>query len=672
MSAKLETNIADIAAQIEHHDELYWKKNVIEISDADYDVLRARLKSLAPDHPVLLRTGEEIKKNEETVRHAVPMLSIEKSLVPGEIETWAKDDGAFTGTGIEDGLVAAYKVDGSSCSLVYENGNLIQAATRGDGKVGNLITRNVLQIAGLPHQLSHAGESGRVEIRGEIYMSRASFANAVAHFERLLAEGKAKEDERPPNARNYCAGSLMQKDPRDVAQRGLSFMAHGCVGAIPGADGISEAGNFRALKTLGFETPFYKHVTDVSQIALVEAEIDAQRDALPYDTDGVVFTINKLALHVELGATSHHPRYKIAFKYGREQGETTVAGFEWETSRSGRVCPTMIVEPIHLGGATVSRCTAHNAKRVKESNIAVGDRVLLEREVIPHFVKKVSGVESNAGTLPTVCPSCGTELSWDETETNLVCPNLGGCKSQLQDFLEYYVARKAANIDGVGEEWIKKMLDAGLVTTPADYFTVTEEQLLALRQSTKTKRKEDKKTIERTIVENIAKAREQSLEMFLVCLGIKGLGTSVSAKLANHFGTLDKVIASTPDDLMKIEGIAETMAAGIVNGLKNRAALIAALKERIVIKEVVKVEGHLSGKSFCLTGHIEFEFDGTKYDARPDIEALIVSKGGTIKSVSKKLNYLVAGDEAGSKLEKAQNAGVSILDAAGLVAMLKG
>ena len=680
-----ENEIAELAAQIEHHDALYWKKNVIEISDVEYDKLRARLKALAPDHPILQKTGEELKKNEETVQHAVPMLSIEKTLVVAEVEKWATDAGSFSGRANSDGLVACYKVDGSSCSLIYEDGVLIQAATRGNGRVGNLMTRNALQVVGIPHVIKESGlgvppkqrsggetppplSTARFEIRGEIYMSRASFDNAVAEFERLLAEGKAKEDERPPNARNYCAGTLMQKDPREVARRGLSFMGHGCVGKIPGADGVSEMSNFKALAALGFETPFYKHVTEASEIAAVTTEIDAQRDTLPYDTDGVVFTINKLTLHAELGATGHHPRYRLAFKYQREQGETIVTGFEWETSRSGRVCPTMMVEPIHLGGATVTRCTAHNAKLVKESGVAKGDRVLLEREVIPHFIKKVSGAEHNDGTLPAKCPSCGAELAWDESETNLMCPNLGGCKSQLHDYLLHYTSRKAANIDGLGEVLIAKMLDAGLLKSPADFFTLTEATLLEHRKALEPMGER----LAQKIVENIAKSREQGMDIFLVTLGIRGLGSSVSAKLANHFGMLEKIQAATADELMKIEGIAETLAAGIVKGLQSRTTLIAELKKHIVLKEVKKVEGHLSGKSFCLTGHVEFDFDGTHYDARPEIEALIVSKGGAIKAVSKKLDYLVAGEGGGSKQEKAEKAGVRILDAAELVEMLKG
>ena len=674
MSDSNEKEIDSLAEQIKHHDQLYWKKNRVEISDAAYDGLRARLKKLAPEHPVLQETGEELKKNEETVRHLVPMLSIEKSLVPGEVEKWAEGCGAFAGTSENDGLVATYKVDGSSCSLVYENGNLVQAATRGSGDVGQLITRNVLQITEIPHQLTapkgnksiDLSQSGRVEIRGEIYMSRASFENAVENFERLLAEGKVKEDERPPNARNYCAGSLLQKDPKEVAKRGLSFMAHGHVGKIPGSTGLSEVSQLEAIKALGFATPFYKHVTEVTQIAVVEAEIDALREGLPYDTDGVVFTINSLRLHDELGSTSHHPRYKIAYKFGREQGETTVVGLQWETSRSGRVCPTMIVEPVHLGGATVRMCTVHNAKRVLETNVAIGDRVLLEREVIPYFVKKISGTESNKDLLPKTCSSCGAELVWDDTETNLMCPNLGGCKSQIHDFLVHYTTRKAANIDGIGETLIAKMLNAGLLKSPADYYTLTEAILLEHKKALEPMGK----TLAKKIVENIAKVREQGVDTFLVTLGIKGLGSSASAKLAGHFGTLDKILAATPDDLMKIDGIAETMANTIVKGLQTRATLIADLLKYITLKEIVKVEGHLTGKSFCLTGHVEFDFDGKHYESRPEIEGLIVSKGGAIKAVSKKLDYLVAGEGGGSKSEKAQKAGVKIIDGAELVKVL--
>lgn len=662
--------IEELARAIAYHDDLYWKQNRIEISDAAYDQLRKELEELDPNHPILHAVAEELRKNELTVRHEHPMLSIEKKFTNEEVVTWAGDAGAFSGISAEDGLVASYKVDGSSCSLLYENGVLIQAATRGNGREGNLITRNALQVEGIPHQLkgSPGFLKGRFEVRGEIYMSRASFDKAIEHFERLLAQGEAKEDERPPNARNYCSGSLMLKDPREVAKRGLSFMAHGSYGRVPGSDGKSEQSNFKALEALHFETPFFRHIATPTQIADCTAAVDAARDGLPYDTDGVVFVINRLALHDELGSTSHHPRYKVAFKFQREQGETTVKDIIWNTSRSGRVCPTLFVEPIHLGGATVELCTAHNAKRVMETNVAPGDKVLLEREVIPYFVKKISGVADNSGVLPKTCNSCGATLVWDETETNLMCPNLGGCKSQLQDFLENYVGRHSANLDGIGEVLIAKMLDAGLLKSPADFYTLTEEKLLAHKQQLEPM---GKRLAEKTVA-SINTARTQTLDTFLVSLGIKGLGPSVAAKLAQHFGTIDKIQTATREQLLAIDGIAETMADTIMKGVKDRAQLIADLRPHLTIKEIKKQEGHLSGKSFCLTGHIEFDFDGKHYDARPEIEKLIESKGGAIKAVTKKLDYLVAGEGGGGKREKAEKAGVKIVDAVALVGMLKG
>ena len=304
--------IADLAALIRHHDELYWERNVIEISDAEYDQLRARLrKSLIPNHQLLLETGEKLRKNEATVVHSQPMLSIEKCFTAGEVEAWATEAGAFAGESAEDGLIACYKVDGSSCNLVYEKGVLASAATRGNGREGQLITRNAQKVSGIPLRLPGVKE-GRVEVRGEIYCSRAAFEHAVELFERKLADGQAKEDERPPNARNFCAGSLMLKDPREVEQRRLSFMGHGAVGSVPGARGASEAGRFHALEKLGFATPFFSHVSKPAEIAEAITAIDAQRDGLPYDTDGVVFTVNRLSLHDELGLTAHHPRYRLA------------------------------------------------------------------------------------------------------------------------------------------------------------------------------------------------------------------------------------------------------------------------------------------------------------------------------------------------------------------------
>ncbi|HYG73479.1 MAG TPA: helix-hairpin-helix domain-containing protein, partial [Planctomycetota bacterium] len=478
-----------------------------------------------------------------------------------------------------------------------------------------------------------------------------------------LAAGEAREEERPTNPRNYCAGSLKQKDPNITKQRKLAFMVHGCYGKLPGSDGKSEVANLKQLEKLGFETTFFMHVKTPDKVQDAVSGIEAERKALPYEIDGVVFTVNRIALHQELGSTSHHPRYRLAFKFSRDRGETTIKRILWHTTRSGRVSPAMEVAPISLGGATVTLCTLHNAKTVKETKVHVGDKVLLEREVIPYFVQKVSGSDAEAD-LPKKCDSCGSEVTWDETQTNLVCPNLGGCPSQLHDYLSYYVSRGVTYMMGVGERLIARLIEVGLLKSPVDFYVLTEEQILE-------KLERQGETSARNIVNSINSRREQTLETFLVSLGIRGLGPSVAARLVNHFGTLSAIQQATAEQLMEVEGIAETMAETIRSGLQQRSKLVADLLKHVTLKESEKVDGHLK-ESFCLTGHVEFDFEGKHYDARPDIEALIKSKGGTIKSVSKKLDYLVVGEGGGGKREKAEKAGVKCIDASQLVKLLEG
>ncbi|HYF52183.1 MAG TPA: NAD-dependent DNA ligase LigA [Planctomycetota bacterium] len=661
--SRMDTEADKLAEQIRYHNEKYWVEHKPEISDIEYDQLVEKLRALQPDHPVLVELVEDKSDGFKKVQHAVPMLSIEKVFTVEDVIKWATGAGAFRSSNPEDGIVASYKVDGSSCSLIYEDGKLVRAASRGNGVLGDDITRNAKTIDDIPHSVP-AFKGGRVEVRGEIYMSIASFKAALAKFEKDLAAGHVGEDERPTNPRNFCAGSIKQKDPNVTKERKLSFMAHGAFGKIAGSDGKSDYANQKALEKHGFKIAVYSHVKKPEDVQAAVSGIEAERKRLPYEIDGVVFTINKIALHAELGSTSHHPRFKLAYKFSRDRGETTVKRILWHTTRSGKVSPAMEVAPISLGGATVTLCTLHNAKTVKETGLRVGDKVLLEREVIPYFVQRVPPEPHPEGAvLPTKCDSCGSELSWDETDTNLICQNVGGCPSQLHDYLAYYVSRGVTNMMGVGEQLIAKLIEVGLVKSPADLFTLTEQKILdnLERQG---------ETSARNIVNSIQGRKEQTLETFLVSLGVRSLGPSVASRLVSQLHTLENILNASEEDLMKVENFAETMAHTIREGLRARKPLIQELLKHVTLKVAEKVDGPLSGKSFCLTGHVEFDYDGKHYDARPDIEDLIKSKGGTIKSVSKALNYLVVGDDPGSKVEKAQKAGVSILDAKKLVEML--
>lgn len=650
------SEIEKLAEQVRYHNKKYAIEHNPEISDEEYDALRDKLKKADPKHAALFEIIEE--SNGKKVKHDTPMLSLEKVInEPEKIIEWAKACGAFDGKA-DQGLVVSYKVDGLSCSLLYDGGKLLRAATRGDGEQGDDVTENVKVCSGVPKTIKSLK---KVEVRGEIYMSKASFNEAVAKFEALMKDGKAVEKDRPKNARNYCAGSFKQKDASVTKERNLSFLAHGVV--IGETKQTGEFGLLTAIQKLGFETPLYKLITSPKEIEEAVASIGKNRKTMPYDTDGIVFGVNRLSSWEDLGATGHHPKYKMAYKFPRDQGHTEVLEILWETSRTGNIVPRLKMKPIFLGGATVNLCTLFHAKHVKDNNLAPGDTVLMEREVIPYFVGKTKS-GGNDAKLPTKCPSCGTELEWDSTKTHLTCNNSGACPNQFLSYLEHYVSRKVCNMLGVGSEILEKLVDAKLVSSPADLFVLTEDKIADNLPHTGD-------VSAKKIVKAIQERKEQSLATFLQSLGIHKLGETVSERFAEHFGTLDKVLAASVDDMMNVNGVAEGIANSAFEGLKDRKKLIIDLCKQVVIKKVVKVDGPLNGQSFCLTGKVEIDYSGKKYDVREDIEDLIKSKGGDIKSVSKNLTYLIEGPGAGDKVEKAKKAGVKIIDGAKLLTLLK-
>lgn len=648
-----ENRINDLAESVRHHNKLYWIEHKPEISDEEYDQLVEELRGLAPFHQVLSEFDED-SSSRGKITHEVPMLSLDKVFTAEDVLKWAGN--AFEGE--QKGVICSAKIDGLSCSLLYENGKLIRAATRGNGKQGDDVTANVLAIKDIPTVIS---TERKVEIRGEIYMTRKSFKENIKVFEKKLSAGKVNEDERPSNARNFCAGSLKQKDPSITKERNLSFFAHGLI-LHSGQELASEDNLMFFLKKIGFSTPYQVAVYEATDLQKTIKGVEDMRSALDYDTDGIVMSINNLKTQKQLGCTSHHPRGKIAFKFGRERGETEIKGINWETSRTGRVVPTIELIPICLGGAKVTFCTGHNAKNIKDNELWPSSCVLMEREVIPYLVNRTKGA-SKQDNLPSKCPSCGTGLEWDDTQTDLCCPNSGGCPAQLLEYLIHYVSRKVTNIMGLGDEIMHQLVEKGLVYSPADLYALTADKII------KTLDRQGEASAQK-IVDSIQSRREQSLATFLYSLGIPNLGNTVSEKLAEHFKDLTSVLKASKEDL-KVEKVGEIMSEGIYNGLKSRTNLIKDLLKHVTIIQEIRTDGVLSGKSFCLTGHVEFEFDGKTYEARPEIESLIKAHGGSIKSVSKGLDYLIAGDDSGSKLEKANKLGIKVIDSNGFVSMLK-
>lgn len=653
-----------LEAEIEKHNRAYWIDNKPLISDEKYDRLVESLKKLNPKNPLIFSIIDDSKSKK--IKHNKPMLSLDKVFGADDVVKWANSYGAFNqSTNLNKstdvvqwfkqggGVQVSLKADGCSCSLIYVDGKLKRAATRGNGKEGDDITANVMVISGIPHYLQPneiEDLSGEIEVRGEILMTFKAFKEQLDKFDEAIKNGKEKESDRPSNPRNLAAGSIKHKDPEVTRSRNLSFKAHGAIGLSGTENQV-----LNKLTCFGFSSVSILLAGKESQIFDVINDVKNKIKDIPYPTDGLVFAINDTSRHEEIGCTGHHPKYRLAFKFSRENAETTIENIIWETSRKGKLCPVAQAKPIEIGGATVSLCTLHNAKAVKEHELCIGDTVKIEREVIPYFLGKTKSNNGKRIELPSICPSCNHEVDWDETETQLVCPNVGSCPAQLTDYICYYVSRKITNMVGVGEEIVTKLVDSGLVKSPADLFKLTPEALLKAIE-----RQGDQSA--KNVIESIQSRRTQDLAIFLASLGIDHLGTTISEKLAAKFGSLDKILGAKESDLVGIDKIGDKMALKIVNGLKERSGLIKELLHYVKVLEVSIKTGILTGKSFCCSGSVSFEHNGRVYDNRPDIQDLIKDLGGEVKSsVGKGLTALIAGDGAGSKIEDAKKKGIQIM-----------
>jgi DNA ligase (NAD+) len=649
-----------LADEIHRHNVLYWVKHKPEIGDEEYDKLVKRLEQLAPFHPVLSEMIEDDGKTKK-IKHDVPMLSLSKVFTADEVAKWAVGCGAFEKSfKVGGGLVASFKVDGSSCSILYRKGKLVRAATRGQHGEGDDITANLLTIPGIPTTLEptkYEKLDGDIEIRGEVYMSNASFEAYDRAFTALVAAGKEKEDDRSPNPRNLCAGSLKNKDPEVTRSRKLSFMAHNSVGL-----GGTEQQNYWTMKKWGFETPYANVVEDAAGVAAVIAEIDVDRRKLPYATDGIVFGINDTSKHDELGCTGHHPKYRLAFKFARENATTELLDIHWETSRHGKLAPRAELKPVDVGGANVSWTTLFNAKFVADADLRIGDEVKIEREVIPYFLGKTADKGGKPVALPTTCTSCGHAVVWEEpndkgVSSDLICPNFASCPAQLENYLNHYVSRTCTNMLGVGDEVISRLVASGKLKGPADLFRLTEA---------------DVGNNGKNIVASIQGRKTQPLATFLISLGIHLLGRDKSPKIAEKFETLDAVLAASKNDFLAIEKVGDGVATAVYEGLKERRQIIDDLLKVVTVEKCIKVVGLLTGKSFCCSGTVEFDWDGRHYDSRPDIQDLIKELGGEAKgSVGSKITALIHGDGAGAKVTEAKSKGVKMMTGAEFQAYLE-
>lgn len=657
--------------QIRHHNYLYHALDDPEIPDAAYDRLMRELQVLEEKYPDLVtadsptqRVGDVPVSSFGTVQHELPMLSLGNAFSPEELHEFHAR--VLDRLEMEEGAALQYaaepKLDGAAVSLLYEDGVLVRGATRGDGMNGEDITHNVRTIESIPLRLMGAGFPRRLEVRGEVFMPKAGFD---AYNEKARESG-AKTFVNP---RNAAAGSLRQLDPKLTAERPLDMYAYS-VGVNEGAglpDHHSEI--IDQLQEWGIKVcPERRVVSGVEGCLGFYEEIGSRRDSLPYEIDGVVYKVDSLRLQQELGFVSRAPRWAIAHKFPAQEEMTEVAAVEFQVGRTGAVTPVARLEPVFVGGVTVSNATLHNIDELHRKDVRVGDTVIVRRagDVIPEVASVVVS-QRPEGTrrvqLPKKCPVCGSRVAREEGETVARCTGGLFCAAQRAEALKHFVSRRALDIEGLGAKLIEQLVRADHLKTPANIFQLTLEELSALERM-------GEKSAD-NLINSIEASKSTTLTRFLYALGIREVGEATAAALASYFGKLENVMQATDEELQAVPDVGPIVAARIRSfaNEQHNIDVIAMLRELGVSwpeSEPVMpaADGALAGKTFVITGTLP---SMTRDEAKEKIQ----EAGGKVTgSISGKTDYLLAGEKAGSKLAKAENLGVEVLDEAAFLALI--
>ena len=653
--------------EIERHNYRYYVLDAPEIPDAEYDKLFRELESLEAEHPEVAaadsptrRVGAAPLSAFSQLVHRVPMLSLNNAFEDEEVAAF--DRRVREGLGVEAVEYAVEpKFDGLAISLVYEDGVLVQGATRGDGYAGEEVTANLRTIKAIPLRL-HVDPAPRLlEVRGEVLMLKAD-------FDKLNQHQRDKNEKEFANPRNAAAGSLRQLDPRITATRPLTFFAYG-LGSVEGvALAPTQSGVMDHLESLRVPVCRERRVVQGAAGLLdYYREIGAKRDSLPYDIDGVVYKVNDLAGQEKLGFVSRAPRFAVAHKFPAQEALTEVEGIDVQVGRTGALTPVARLKPVFVGGVTVTNATLHNEDEVRRKDVHIGDTVIVRRagDVIPEVVAVLADrrpADAREFVMPDTCPVCGSRVEKPEDEAITRCTGGLYCPAQRKGAILHYCSRRAMDIEGMGDKLVDQLVDKELIHTPADIYRLGMNALANLD------RMAEKSAA--NVLAAIEASKQTTLARFIYALGIRNVGESTAKDLARHFGGLDALMAADEEALQRVPDVGPVVA-------QSLAHFFAEPHNRVVIEQLraaglVWTEGQavplatsaISGMTFVLTGTLP---NLTRDEAKERIEALGGKVGG---SVSKKTSYVVAGEEAGSKLAKAQELGIVILDEAGLLALL--
>ena len=680
-----EQRLKELREAIRHHEERYYIQNDPEISDEQFDRLLHELERLEAEYPDLVtpdsptqRVSGRPAEGFPTVEHLAPMLSLDNAYNDEELKAF--DERVRRGAGLGDAAVAyvaEMKIDGLSIALTYENGRLVRGATRGDGVRGEDVTANVRTIRAIPLAL-RAGPPGRIEARGEVYLPRAS-------FEKINREMEQAGLPLFQNPRNTAAGTMRNLDPSLVAKRGLSaFVYQVVVPEGPAKESPAEAGHYvrdgrhgdslEAMRGWGLPVePHWRRCDGIDAVIEFCREWEDKRRTLDFDTDGVVIKVDDLALRDRLGTTAKFPRWATAFKFPAQQAHTKLLRIDVNVGRTGAVTPFAVLEPVFIAGSTISMATLHNAEDIARKDVRPGDTVVIEKagDVIPRVIGPILSLrppDAAPWTMPTSCPVCGSALHRDEEEVVWRCDN-ASCPARIRRSLEHFASRSAMNIEGLGESLVDQLIEQGLVHDFADLYHLEApqlENLVVTPREPRSERAVPRKLgkVGRNVVAEIARSKENDLSRLIYALGIRHVGEKAAATIARYLRTMDAVMDASVERLQAVPDVGPVVAASarlFAEEPRNRE-LVRRLAEAGVnmtsqAPEPARVdEGPLAGKTIVLTGTLT---SMTREEATERLEKLGAKVVG---SVSKKTSYLIAGADAGSKLEKARQLGVEVLD----------